>query len=99
MTGCPSFCVQTTPHGIHQSTSVVLPRGTARWTINLGQVDGCKPHVTVVYLGVNPSADACWQVLLPDAPGWATFAARLGGAEVAAAITAMAERAGELVTL
>ena len=98
MTGCPAWCVQTTPHGVHQSALIDMPRGVARWTVSLGQVIDTAPHVTIVYLGVNPSADAHWALPLADAAKYALFAARLGEAQLAAALTTIAERAGELVT-
>ena len=97
MTGCPSWCLQTTPHGIHQSAVVILPRDRARWNISLGQVDDTAPHVTIVYLGEVATADAHWQIPLAAAGDYARFAARLGEAQVAAAITTTAERARELV--
>lgn len=88
---CPAWCVQTTPHGVHQSALIDMPRGVARWTVSLGQIDGHEPHVTLIYLGVQPSADAHWALSLADAKQYALFAARLGQAQVAAALTTMAE--------
>ena len=38
---CPiTWCLQKTPHCVHQSAVVILPRDRARWNISLGQVDG-----------------------------------------------------------
>lgn len=91
--GCPSWCMQTTPHGVHQSALIDLPRGTARWTVCLGQIDGSKPHVNLIYLGVNPSADAHWPLSLADAAQYALFAARLGEAQLAASLTTVTELA------
>lgn len=96
---CPvAWCVQTTPHGVHQSTLIDMPRGVARWTINLGQIDGHDPHVTLVYLGVQPDADAHWVLPVGEAARYALLLARVGEHQLAGALTAITERAGELVS-
>lgn len=96
---CPvAWCVQTTEHGVHQSAVVNLPRGVARWSVSVGQVDDTPPHITVIYLGVQPSADAHWHLSPAEAAQYALFAARTGEAQLAAALTTMSERA-ELVKM
>ena len=98
---CPvSWCLQTTPHAIHQSVVVTVPSG-GRWNISLGLIDGSEhPYVTVYYVAEVRAADMHLSLSMADAPDYAAFAARLSedgtGAVIASAISRFAALAGEL---
>jgi hypothetical protein len=96
---CPDWCVVGGTHGVHESTRIVMPRDAGKWNVSARHADGAAaPYLSVVYIGEERQADTSWHISLDAVAEWARFASRLDDAQLAGAMTAVADRAGELVT-